>query len=128
VSLARYSILVAVVVLMTLALAWAVASRELAARARWAVLLGAAIAVCNTLAAHALLRWSQGRPFAVFMRTVLGGMAARMALMLAALVAGVKALGLPQLPLAVALLSYFALFLAIEILNLSRPRAAGEPR
>jgi hypothetical protein len=115
VSLGRYSILVLGVALATLALAWPAALRRLDAPARAAVGFGASVALANTIAAHALVRWSAGRSTNAFLRAVLGGMVARMALMLAALLAGFFLLGLPRLPLAFSLLSYFVLFLTMEL-------------
>ena len=50
-----------------------------------------------------------------------------MALMLAAVVAGVLLLGLPKLPLAVSLLSYFVLFLVMELSILHRRTERGAP-
>jgi hypothetical protein len=120
VSLSRYSILVLGVALATLALAWPLALRRLDAPARVAVAFGASVALANTIAAHALVRWSAGRSTTAFMRAVLGGMVGRMALMLAAVVAGILALGLPRLPLAFSLLSYFVVFLAMELTILQR--------
>ncbi len=114
-SLGRYSILVLGVILATVALAWPLALRALDARGRWAVAFGAAIAALNTTAAHALVRWSRGRSTVAFLRAVLGGMVGRMAVMLAALLAGILALGLPRLQLAASLLSYFMLFLILEL-------------
>lgn len=112
-SLLRYSILVLAVAASTLA---AVALVVPAGRpARLAVAFGAALASLNTLAAHALVGWAEHRSTKAFMGAVLGGMVGRLALMLAAVVAGVLGLGLPRLPLVVSLLAYFALFLAIEL-------------
>ena len=122
-SLGRYSILVLVVVAATLGLAWPLVLRRLDAMARLAVLLGATIAVLNTTAAHALLRWSANRSPRAFLRAVLGGMAARLALMLGALIAAILLLGLPRLPLAFSLLSYFAIFLSMELAILHRQAA-----
>jgi hypothetical protein len=52
----------------------------------------------------------------------------RMGLMLAAVVAGVLLLGLPKLPLAASLLSYFVLFLVMELSVLHRRTSgAGTP-
>ena len=112
-SLLRYSILVLTVAASTLA---AVALVVPAGRpARLAVAFGAALASLNTLAAHALVGWAEHRSTKAFMGAVLGGMVGRLALMLAAVVAGVLGLGLPRLPLVVSLLAYFGLFLAIEL-------------
>jgi hypothetical protein len=130
VSLGRYSILVVGVVLATLAVAWPLFLARVEAGARLAIALGVAVAVLNTVAAYALVRWSAGRATVVFFRAVLGGMLGRMALMLAALAAGVLALGLPALPLASSLLAYFLVFLVLElsIVHHQSGRAAAASR
>jgi hypothetical protein len=119
-SLTRYSILVLGIATLTFALAWAVALRRADAPTRWAAAFGGALAVANTLAAHSLVLWSSRRSTNTFLGAVLGGMVGRMAVMLAAVVAGVLWLGLPKVPLAVALLSYFVLFLIMELSILHR--------
>ncbi len=48
-----------------------------------------------------------------------------MAVMLAAVVAGVTLLGLPKLPLAASLLAYFVLFLLMELSILHRHTSAA---
>ena len=128
-SLLRYSILVTGVAAATFVLAWAVALRRVEAPVRGAAAFGAALAVANTVLAHALVLWSARRSTNVFLGAVLGGMVGRMALMLGAVVAGVLLLGLPRLPLAVSLLSYFVLFLVMELSILHRhttPARLGE--
>jgi branched-subunit amino acid ABC-type transport system permease component len=119
-SLLRYTILVLSVAAATSVLAWGLALRRADAPTRWAVALGGALAVANTLAAHGLVLWSSRRSTNAFLGAVLGGMVGRMGLMLAAVVAGVLLLGLPKLPLAVSLLSYFVLFLIMELSILHR--------
>ena len=112
-SLPRYTILVLALGAATLtAVAFLVPSGT---PVRTAVVLGAALATLNTLAAHALVAWSERRSTKVFLAAVLGGMAGRMALMLAAVLVGVLGLGLPRLPLVVSLLGYFVLFLIMEL-------------
>ena len=128
-SLLRYSILVTGVAAATFVLAWAVALRRVEAPVRGAAAFGAALAVANTVLAHALVLWSARRSTNAFLGAVLGGMVGRMALMLGAVVAGVLLLGLPKLPLAVSLLSYFVLFLVMELSILHRrttPARLGE--
>jgi branched-subunit amino acid ABC-type transport system permease component len=112
VSLQRYSILVALVAAATLPVAALVlpSGTQLPA-----IAFGALLAMLNTLAAHALVLWSERRSTKVFLGAVLGGMAGRMALMLAAFVVGVLGLGLPRLPLVASLLGYFMLFLVLEL-------------
>ena len=112
-SLSRYSILVLFTAAASLAVVGLVAPAEAPARA--AILFGALLATLNTLVSHGLVAWSEGRSTQAFFGAVLGGMLGRMALMLAAVVAGVLLLGLPRLPLVIALLSYFTLFLVMEL-------------
>jgi hypothetical protein len=83
--------------------------------ARAAILFGALLAVLNTLAAHALVSWSERRSTPAFFGAVLGGMVGRMAVMLAAVVLGILLLDLPRLPLVVSLLAYYSLFLVMEL-------------
>ena len=126
-SLFRYSILVLAVAGATLAAAALVVPSGTPVLT--AVAFGAALATLNTLAAHALVEWSERRSTKVFLGAVLGGMVGRLALMLGAVVVGVLVLDLPRLPLVVSLLGYFALFLILELTlqHLRRGRAA-EPR
>jgi hypothetical protein len=124
VSLARYSILVLGVAGATLGPAWPLALRRLDDPARAALGYGVAIAVLNTIAAHALVCWSAGRSSTACLRAVLGGMLGRMALMLAAVLAGLLVLDLPRLPLALGLLAYFIVFLVMEISILHRHTSA----
>jgi hypothetical protein len=78
------------------------------------------LAALNTVGAYALVLWSSRRSTNVFLGAVLGGMVGRMALLLAAVVLSVLALGLPKLPLALSLLAYFVVFLVIELAVLHR--------
>ncbi len=114
-SLVRYAIVSLGVVAVTLGLSWPLLLRPLDPGARRAVALGTGTALLNTVAAHAFLRWSDGRSTSAFLRALLGGMIVRMAFMLAAVLVGFLLLDLPRVPLAVSLLSYFVLFLAMEL-------------
>lgn len=125
-SLVRYSVLVVGITVVSFSLAWAVALRRVDVASRWAAAFGAVLAVANTVVAHALVLWSSRRSTNAFMGAVLGGMAGRMALMLAAVVAAILWLGLPKLPLTLSLLSYFVLFLVMELTILHR-RTSGAP-
>ena len=126
-SLARYAVLVFGVASVSLALVWLVVLRRLDAGAGWAALFGGALAVVNTIAAHALVLWSSRRSTRAFLGAVLGGMVGRMGVMLLAVVAGVLLLDLPKLPLAVSLLSYFVLFLVMEVTILHRRTTTVSP-
>jgi hypothetical protein len=124
VSLARYALVVLAVVGASL-LAMA---PFLAPNHRGAVLFGAGLAAANTLAAHYLLLWSASRSTRAFLWAVLGGMVGRMAALLAAVVIGILALGLPKVPLAISLLGYFVLFLVVELTLTQRRPARSEAR
>jgi len=89
-----------------------------------AVALGAALAALNTLAAYALVDWSEARSHALFIRAVLGGTVGRMLILLAAVAGAVVGLGLPRLPLVIALLAYYAAFLVLELAVVHRRHGA----
>jgi hypothetical protein len=120
-TLKKHTILVLGVALATLGLAWPLALARLDVSARWAVVSGTGIALANTIAAHGLVVWgTTRRSTSAFLGAVLGGMVGRMVAMLAAVVVAVLLFGLPKLPLAVSLLSYFVVFLVMELSILNR--------
>jgi hypothetical protein len=116
VTLARYTAVILGAVGASLCAAWP----TLSAQARPAVLTGAVLAALNTVCAYFLALWSTGRSNNAFFVAVLGGMLARMTVLLGAVVVGVLVVGLPKVPLTVSLLSYFVVFLVLELAVLSR--------
>jgi hypothetical protein len=127
VSLGRYTLIVVAILALGLGLAWPLGLRGLDPRARWAALLGGVLATVNTLTAYGLVSWSIGRSTNAFLGAVLGGMVGRMGLMLVAVVAAVLALGLPKVPLTISLLSYFVVFLVMELALLHKRTSPGVP-
>jgi len=123
VSLGKYAILVLAAVATLLAAVWPLLPAEPAGRS--AVAAGGALAAFNTILAYYLVLWSSGRSTNVFLGAVLGGMVGRMALMLAAVVTGVLLFGLPKVPFAISLLSFFVLFLVLELTILHRRTSAA---
>lgn len=125
-SFARYAAFVIGVVLVTLGVVVVALRSRLSAGALAGVALGSGMAAANTLAAYGLVRWAAQRSTNTFMGAVLGGMVGRMGVMLAGVVGAVVLLGVPKVPLALSLLSYFAFFLIFEIavLQKQRPGAA----
>jgi hypothetical protein len=119
-SLARYATVVVAFVAVSLGLLLPALSSRLDRAALRAAVAGGSLAAANTVLAYGLVLWSSRRSTNVFLGTVLGGMVGRMALMLAAVIAGVAWLGLPKVPLALALLSYFVVFLAFELVTVHR--------
>jgi hypothetical protein len=122
VSPTRYAGFVLGVVLATLGLVFVAFRHRLADGAFVGIALGAGLAAANTLAAYGLVRWAEKRSTNTFMGAVLGGMVGRMGVMLAGVVGAVVLLGVPKVPLALSLLSYFAFFLIFEIAVLQRQR------
>jgi hypothetical protein len=122
VSLARYGAFVLAVVAGTQGVVWFGFGQRLADGAFVGIALGAGLAAANTLAAYGLVRWAERRSTNTFMGAVLGGMVGRMGVMLAGVVGAVVLLGVPKVPLALSLLSYFAFFLVFEIAVLQRQR------
>jgi hypothetical protein len=116
VTLARYVAVVLGAVGASLAAAWPALSAE----ARPAVLTGALLAALNAVCAYFLALWSAGRSNNVFFVAVLGGMLARMTVLLASVLVGVLVFGLPKLPLTFSLLAYFVVFLVLELTVVSR--------
>jgi hypothetical protein len=120
VNLARYAQIVIGIAAGSLLLLWPLLSGRLDEPGRTAVLAGGGLAAFNALLAFCIVCWSEKRSTNVFLGAVLGGMLGRMGLMLVAVVAGVLLFGLPKLPLAISLLSYFVLFLVLELMVLHK--------
>ena len=121
-SLGKYAILVLAAVATLLAAGWPLLPADPAFRS--AVVAGGALAALNTILAYFLVLWSSRRSTNVFLGAVLGGMVGRMALMLAAVAAGVLVFELPKVPFATSLLAFFVLFLVLELTILHR-RTSG---
>ena len=119
-SAARYATVVLGSVAVTLAAAWP----ALAAEWRAAVLTGAALASVNTVLAYLAAIGTMDKSPNVFLGAVLGGMVARMGLMLVAFVMAVRMGALPAVPLAASLLAYFVGFLVFELALLHRRTSA----
>ncbi len=122
-SLGKYALLELAVVATLLAAVWPLLPADPAGRS--AVLTGGALAAVNTIVAYFLVLWSAGRSTSVFLGVVLGGMVGRMALMLAAVAAGVLVFDLPKVPFTISLLAFFVLFLVLELTILHRRTGAS---
>lgn len=114
-SLVRYALLVVLIVGGSLVALWPILRASLDEADRRAALVGGALAAANTLIGYMTAVWAERRSANVFLRAVLGGMVVRMGLLLGIVVAAILVYGLPKLPLAVSLLSYFVVFLILEV-------------
>ena len=117
-SMLRFSILAGGLVGMGLLVALTLA-HPAPAQAR-AVLLGAGLALANSLAAYASSVLALRQSPRVFMGVILGGMGVRMTLLLVAVVVAVTIAGVPRVPLVLALLGHFVALLALELVALHR--------
>lgn len=124
---ARFALVVLGLLALTLPAAL-VACRSLGGAAQGAIALGAGLAVLNTVVAYGLARTAERRPPKAFVAMVLGGMLARMACLLVAVVVAIRGLGVPQVPLVAALLGYYVSLLVFELTALQRRPAGAETR
>ena len=124
---ARFALVVLGLVALTLPAAL-VACRSLGGAAQGAIALGAGLAVLNTVVAYGLARAAEKRPPKAFVTMVLGGMLARMACLLVAVVVAIRGLGVPQVPLVLALLGYYVPLLVFELTVLQGRPAGTETR
>jgi hypothetical protein len=120
VSVARYTATVVIVVASSLGAVVLGLRGRLDAADVTALVVGAVLALTNSVAAYGLVSWSAERSTAWFFRAILGGMLARMAFMLAAVVVGILFLDLPRLPLVFSLLAYFVALLVFELAVVAR--------
>jgi hypothetical protein len=117
VSFGRFSVIVGGGMVGSLGVVFA-AVTDPATRA--AVALGALLATLNVLAAYALVTWSLGRSTNAFFRALLGGMAARLGLVLLAMALAIRGFGVSAMPLALSALAYSLVLLGIETAVLHR--------
>jgi hypothetical protein len=82
------------------------------------------LATFNAVVAFALVSWSSKRPNVVFFQAILGGTLVRMAILVAGTLTAILWLGLARVPFVLALLSYFAAFLALELGVVHRGRTS----
>ena len=85
-----------------------------------ATIVGAILGTANVLAGYLAIEYSIGKSYSTFLRTVLGGMGLRMALLLGTLVVLIKLFGLHAVALTVSLLGFYAIFLALEVVFIQK--------
>jgi hypothetical protein len=78
--------------------------------------VGTLLSTVNVLVGFFAIEYSFNRSYTTFLKTVLGGMGVRMALMLVALLVLIKAVGLHTVALTVSLLGFHLIFLILEVL------------
>jgi hypothetical protein len=81
---------------------------------------GALLSTINVFVGFLAIEYSFNRSYTTFLKTVLGGMGVRMALMLVALLVLIKAVGLHAVALTVSLLGFYVVFLVLEVLFIQK--------
>lgn len=119
-SVGRYTATAAIVVASSLGAVVLGLRGRLDAADITALVVGAALALMNSVAAYGLVSWSAERSTAWFFRAILGGMLARMTFLLGAVLVGILFLDLPRLPLVFSLLGYFVALLVFEVAVVAR--------
>jgi hypothetical protein len=92
-----------------------------------AVFVGAALSTLNVLAGFLAIEYTHGKSPQVFLGVVLGGMGVRMALTLGLLIVLIKAAGIHANALVVSVLSFYIVFLALELMYIQK-RFLGKPK
>ncbi len=81
---------------------------------------GALLSTLNVLAGFLTIEIAFGKSYTAFLKAVLGGMGVRMVLMLGALMLCITVLGLHTVALTVSLLSFYVVYLVLEVLYLQK--------
>lgn len=85
-----------------------------------AAVVGALLSTVNVLAGFLTIEYSFDKSHTTFLKAVLGGMGVRMAVLLGALIFSIKVVELEVVPLTITLLSFYLVYLGMEILYLQK--------
>jgi hypothetical protein len=81
-----------------------------------ALITGALMSTVNALLGYAAIEYSIGRSYTTFLKIVMGGMGIRLMVMLGVLLLCIKALSFPVIPFVASLMTFYVIFLALEVL------------
>ena len=82
--------------------------------------VGALLSTVNVLLGFMAIEYSFDKSYTTFLKVVLGGMGVRMALMLVALIVLIKVVELHAVALTVSLLSFYLIFLVLEVVFIQK--------
>lgn len=85
-----------------------------------AVVTGAVLSTANVMAGFFAIEYTLDKSYTTFLKAVLGGMGIRMAAMLGVLVLLVKFAGLHTVALVISVLSFYVVYLVLEILYIQK--------
>lgn len=81
-----------------------------------AVVTGTMLSAVNIFLGYAAIEYSIGRSYTTFLKVVMGGMGIRMVVLLGSFLICLKIVGMPVIPLSAAMMSFYGVFLVLEIL------------
>ncbi len=81
-----------------------------------ALITGTLMSTANVLLGYAAIEYSIGKSYTTFFKVVLGGMVIRMAVLLGGFFICIKVFRLPIIPLSASLLSFYGLYLILEVI------------
>jgi hypothetical protein len=85
-----------------------------------AVIVGAVMSTVNALAGFLAIEYSLEKSYTTFLQAVLGGMGIRMVVMLGTLVLLIKLAGFHAVGLVVSVLSFYVIYLVLEIFYIQK--------
>jgi hypothetical protein len=85
-----------------------------------AVIVGAVLSTVNVMSGFLAIEYSLEKSYATFLKAVLGGMGIRMVVMLGAIVLLIKYGGYHTVGLVVSVLSFYAVYLVLEIFYIQK--------
>lgn len=85
-----------------------------------AAVAGCVLSTMNAVAGSMTIEYALDKPPSTFLKAVLGGMGVRMAVVLVLFYLMIRFLGFHTVALTVSLLGFYAIFLALEVLNIQR--------
>ncbi len=83
-----------------------------------ALITGTLMSTVNVLLGYAAIEYSIGRSYTTFFKVVLGGMGIRMVALLGSFFICIKVFRLPIIPLSASLLSFYGVYLILEIMHI----------
>lgn len=86
----------------------------------YAVIVGAVLSTANVMAGFLAIEYTLDKSYNTFLKAVLGGMGIRMAVMLGVLVLLIKFAGLHMVALVVSVLSFYVVYLVLEIFYIQK--------
>jgi hypothetical protein len=93
-----------------------------------ASIVGALLSLANVLAGYAAIEYSIDKSYTTFLKLVLGGMGARLFVMLGALLILIEVFDFPAAALVVSLLGFYTIFLVLEIFFIQRKLTSRNQR